>query len=246
MMLLLDIGNSRVKWAYAEAGSLRRHGSATRGEDDPRETLVHAFIGPRPSRVMAANVGGPLMGAALSELCQERFGLRPEFLIPSARACGVENGYTDPTRLGADRWAVAIAAFRLYGGPVCVFDAGTAITVDAVTADGRHLGGLIAPGPHTMRRALVSATAGIGDLGDGELKLLCRDTRSAVSSGGWHAAAGFIQRIVGLLRQELGAELRFVLTGGDAERLSELLPKEFTRCPDLVLQGLSIVAESAP
>lgn len=246
MILLFDIGNSRVKWAEFDGGRLRGQDSAARGDQAAQKTLTPAFNGKKPSRMLAANVGGPLMGAALSELAQERFGLKPEFLIPAARACGVENGYTDPTRLGSDRWAAVIGAFKHFGGPVCVFDAGTAITVDVVTKDGRHLGGLIAPGPGTMRRALAGATAGIGDLGEGELALLCRDTRSAVSSGGWHAAAGFIERIVELVRKQVSPEVRFLLTGGDAERLRSLLPPEFTLCPDLVLQGLAVVAENSP
>jgi type III pantothenate kinase len=156
------------------------------------------------------------------------------------------NGYTDPQRLGADRWAAVIGAFHSIGGPSCVIDAGTAITVDAVDKAGRHLGGLIAPGPQTTRRALAGATAALRDLGEGELALLCKDTRSAVTSGGWYAAAGFIEHIAAMLRKELGSELKFLLTGGDAERLKELLRTPLTLAPDLVLQGLAVLAGERP
>ncbi len=95
------------------------------------------FDGANPTRVLASNVAGPLIAVALSELCSKRYGFRPEFLIPAPETCGVKNGYTDPARLGADRWAAVIGAFNRYGGPVCVLDAGTAITMDAVDESGQ-------------------------------------------------------------------------------------------------------------
>ncbi len=147
-------------------------------------------------------------------------------------------------RLGADRWAAIIGAYKVFGGPACVIDAGTAITVDAVDARGLHLGGLIAPGPQSMRRALVDATANLRDLGEGELALLCKDTRSAISSGGWHAAAGLVERMHMLVGKRLGPKTRFIMTGGDAERLDALVPGRFTLSPDLVLLGLAAAAGS--
>ena len=246
MILLLDIGNTRIKWARLEGTKLGPQNAAVHLEEELALVLHRVFEGPAPKHVLASNVAGPLMGAALSELCSERYGLRPEFLIPAPESHGVKNGYKDPARLGADRWAAVIGAFRRYGGPVCVIDSGTAITVDAVDKAGHHLGGLIAPGPQTMRRALAGATASLRDNGEGEFGLFCRETRSAIGSGGWHTAAGFLERIHGLVREELGLETRFLLTGGDAERLNELVPGHFTLSPDLVLQGLAVVAGGKP
>jgi len=114
--------------------------------------------------------------------------------------------------------------------------------VDAVDKDGKHLGGLIAPGPQTMRRALAGATASLRDAGEGEFGLFCRETRSAIASGGWHTAAGFLERMHELVGKELGPDAHFLLTGGDAERLNELVPGRFTLAPNLVLQGLAVVA----
>lgn len=246
MILLLDIGNTRIKWARLEGGRLGPLQAASHVEEDLGGVLQRVFDGPKPERVLASNVAGPLIASALVELCTERFRLRPEFLIPAPETCGVVNGYVDPARLGADRWAAVIGAFHRFGGPACVIDAGTAITVDAVTKEGRHLGGLIAPGPQTMRRALAGATAALRDNGEGEFALLCRDTRSAIGSGGWHTAAGFLERIHQLVGKELGKGTRFLLTGGDAERLDELLPGRYTLSPDLVLQGLAVVAGAKP
>ena len=246
MILLLDIGNTRIKWARLEGGKLgHQHAVVHAGEELP-PLLARVFEGAAPEKVLASNVAGPLMGAALSEICSERYKFRPEFLIPAPESHGVKNGYMDPARLGADRWAAVIGAFHRYGGPVCVMDAGTAITVDAVDKAGKHLGGLIAPGPQTMRRALAGATASLRDNGEGEFGLFCRETRSAIASGGWHTAAGFLERIHGLVREELGLDTRFILTGGDGSRLNELVPGHFTLAPDLVLQGLAVVAGAKP
>lgn len=246
MILLLDIGNTRIKWARLEAGKLGRMDGRVHADEQLQQALLAAFEGSSPRRVVVCNVAGPLVGKALSDLCQERYNLKPEFLIASPERAGVISGYTDPVRLGADRWAAVIGAFTRFGGPVCVVDAGTAITVDVVDAQGLHQGGLIAPGPQTMRRALADATAGLQDLGEGELALLARDTRSAIWSGGWHTAAGFLDRVHTLVSQKFGPGTRFILTGGDASRLNGLVPGKFTLCPELVLLGLSVVAKEKP
>ena len=242
MILLLDIGNTRIKWARLEGRRFEAGGAASHLDDEIGTVLDRAFDGPDPSHVLASNVAGPLIAEALNELCSRRYKLRPEYLIPAPEACGVRNGYADPARLGADRWAAIIGAYHRVCAPVCVIDAGTAITVDAVDKDGKHLGGLIAPGPQTMRRALAGATASLRDAGEGEFGLFCRETRSAIASGGWHTAAGFLERMHELVGKELGPDAHFLLTGGDAERLNELVPGRFTLAPNLVLQGLAVVA----
>jgi type III pantothenate kinase len=246
MILLLDIGNTRIKWARLEGGKMGRMDGRVHADEQLNQALFAAFEGPAPRRVVVCNVAGPLVGKALSDFCQERFQLKPEFLIASPSRGGVTNGYTDPVRLGADRWAGVIGAYAKFGSPVCVMDAGTAITVDVVDGNGVHQGGLIAPGPQTMRRALADATAGLADLGEGELKLLCHDTRSAIWSGGWHTAAGFLERMHTLVSRQLGADTKFILTGGDGARLNSLLPTKFTLCPELVLLGLAKVAGEKP
>ena len=243
MILLLDIGNTRIKWARLEGGQLGRMDGRVHADEQLKQALFASFEGTSPRRVVVCNVAGPLVGKALSDFCHERYSLRPEFLIASPERGGVVNGYTDPVRLGADRWAGVIGAWNKFGGPVCVVDAGTAITVDVVDGEGRHQGGLIAPGPQTMRRALADATAGLQDFGEGELAVLARDTRSAIWSGGWHTAAGLLDRVHGLVSQQFGAKSQFILTGGDASRLNNLVPGKFTLCPELVLLGLAKVAE---
>jgi type III pantothenate kinase len=246
MILLLDIGNTRIKWARLESGVLGRMDGRVHADEQLPQAIEAAFEGPAPSRILMCNVAGPLVSKSISDYCQEHFKLNPEILISSAERCGVKSGYVDPVRLGADRWAAIIGAYTRFGGPLCVMDAGTAITVDAVDGQGQHQGGLIAPGPQTMRRALADATAGLGNLGEGELALLAKDTRSAIWSGGWHTAAGFLDRMHTLIAKELGPKTQFLLTGGDGPRLNQLLPGKFMLVPDLVLLGLAAVSGTKP
>src|SRR5690606_18274094 len=139
--------------------------------------------------------------ARVSAACEDAFGIVPVRLRTAAETCGVRCAYADPARLGVDRWLAVVAAYRDPGGPAVVFDCGTAITVDAVTTAGEHLGGLIIPGIQLMRRALYGSTAGISDEGDeGDVGLLARDTRSAVCGGSLYAAIAFMQHVAAELR----------------------------------------------
>ncbi len=131
---------------------------------------------------------------------------------------------------------------------MCVIDCGTAITVDAVDADGQHQGGLIVPGLEMMRGALLKHTHGvIYDMeadSSVEADLLGRNTRGCVEGGTLYAVIAFIDRVVSDLRKELGGEMQCSITGGDAPRVLPLLRGEYRHEPHLVLQGLARLAGS--
>lgn len=247
MILVVDIGNTRIKWACAQGHALSGHAAAIHAGRPLAQ--IWSSIGkdaPRPERIVASNVAGTAVAESLRAYCRQQFKLVPEFITPSPKAAGVTNGYTDPAQLGSDRWAAIIGAFGRYGGPLCVFGCGTALTVDSVSRDGRHLGGLIAPGLGVMRRALADAAPALPVEADGELTLFAHATRSAVSSGVCYAAVGFIERVVAEVRAQQGAETRVLLTGGDAETLQPGLRERFTLAPHLVLEGLALLAEARP
>ncbi|MBU6421827.1 MAG: type III pantothenate kinase [Gammaproteobacteria bacterium] len=247
MMLLADIGNTRVKWAQAQGRELSGHGTALHAGLPPAGIWPKAWAGlPRPQRIVVSNVAGAALAQSLRVYCEQQFQLAPEFLTPSSRAVGVSNGYLDPAQLGADRWAAVVGAFSRYGGPAGVIGCGTAITVDTVNGEGRHLGGLIAPGLAVMRRALAEAAPVLPADANGDSVLFARDTRSAVSSGVLRAAAGFIERVVAEIRERQGAQVKWLLTGGDAEALQAVLREPFTLAPHLVLEGLAVLAEARP
>jgi type III pantothenate kinase len=148
-----------------------------------------------------------------------------------------------------DRWLAMLAAWNLLRGPVCVIDCGTALTVDALDANGQHLGGLIVPGLGMMRDSLLEGTDGIAyDSSAGEESsdsLLAHSTRSGVEVGSLYALLAFIDRVMTDLQQELGDEMQCILTGGDAAELAPLLAREVLQQPQLVLDGLALLVTEA-
>lgn len=245
MTLLVDIGNTRVKWAQAQGRELSGHGAAMHVGQPPSQIWPAVWSDmPRPRRVVVSNVAGAAIAESLREYCQRQFRLAPEFVTPLPKAAGVTNGYADPAQLGADRWAAVIGAFNRYGGPIAVIGCGTALTMDTVSREGRHLGGLIAPGLGVMQRALSEAAPLLPAAAGGESALFAHDTRSAVTNGIRYAASGFIERVVAEVRAQQGMEIGVLLTGGDAETLQSWMRERFTLAPHLVLDGLAVLAES--
>lgn len=247
MKLLLDIGNSRVKWAWLAAGGLRDAGAlAHDGGVPPGWPAPTGADGRRPAEVLVASVAGePLTQSLLAPLALPGVPLRRA--VVEAEAAGVRNGYLEPRQLGVDRWLAVLAAWGRHRGALCVVDAGTAVTVDALDAGGRHLGGLIVPGAALMRRALlertggIGAAAGIGVPADAAPGTWGRDTSGCVERGAAFALACLVRGCVEALAPAAGpAGPRLVLTGGDAPRLQPLLGVPAEHRPLLVLEGLAL------
>ncbi len=242
MKLFIDIGNSRLKWAAWNGAEWQAEGNVA--ADSP---ALGDWIGglPRPDAIWIASVSAEEQVARVTDACERAWNLVPVRLRTPVSACGVRCAYADPARLGIDRWLAVVAAHRETGGPAIVFDCGTAITVDAVDRDGEHLGGLIIPGIQLMRRSLYASTAGIPDEGDGDVGLLARDTRSAVSGGSLYAAVAFMLHVTAELRSHLGDGTHVLMTGGDAERVRPLLNVDFEWRPRLVMDGMRAMAEES-
>ena len=248
MILLVDIGNASLKWAYLEDGRFETGGALPRKDRETRDLAKQAWgaIDP-PERVLVANVAGERVRRSLTAWMSRHWKVSPEFPVSDSAACGVRNGYREPAQLGIDRWAAMLAARSLVKGPVCVVDCGTAITLDVVDTGGMHRGGLIVPGVRLMRTALSQGTAGIPEFPmEDPLKedasLLATNTANAVFGGTLYAAVALIDRVSADLRAELGASLAVVITGGDAPDLLPLLASKPRHEPDLVLRGLALLA----
>lgn len=243
MNLLVDIGNSRLKWARASGTDLGETGAAEYG----------AGLGPclerswanleSPERVVVCNVGGETAAAVLTGWSLGRWGVAPEFVTARAAGGGVRNAYTEPERLGADRWAALVGARHLFGGAACVADCGTAVTIDALSISGEHLGGLILPGLAMMRDALLAGTRGIRPEGEAEVSLLARNTAGAVAGGTLYALVAALDRIAADVAAELGEAVECVITGGDAPLLAPLLAGRWSHEPRLVLQGVAVLVQ---
>ena len=246
MIVLIDAGNARLKWARLAAGQLGNFGSAFLGSDPEHAVTTLARTIGQPQRALIANVAGPRVAELLTNAFAAR-GVVAEFARPSEQACGVRCGYRDPTRLGVDRWLAVIAAHQAGPGSTCVVDAGTALTVDVVSGNGRHHGGLILPGLRMMAQSLqqrtsdIGATAGVASMPRG-LDLFGRDTEEAVSRASLLAAAALIDRCAARVQTVEGVVPAVLVTGGDGQTLLPWVESASQFDAHLVLKGLACVA----
>lgn len=250
MILLVDIGNTRLKWSLWAQGAHTRSGAFVYEPPMFNRNLDFEWRGlAAPVRVLVCNVAGAKLADALYDWVKNRWQLHTEFTKAQKQGYGVTNSYPRADRLGADRWIALVAARHLVGAaPVCVVDCGTAITADVLDASGQHLGGLIAPGLAVMCNALSRDTAGVGTLHQTfpppELTL-ATDTQNGVLVGTRLAAAALLDRVMDDAQRRLGTAVNGVMTGGDAPALLPLLHTSFRHEPQLVLDGLARIAEDA-
>jgi len=254
-VLLFDGGNTRFKWALVRHGRLGAQHATARDQLD-------AFIdwiarSPPIDRVVGVNVGGKPFERALRAVLRQAASPRPEFITSSSAAAGVRNAYANPALLGSDRWAAAVAAWHAGGcrRTVCAVSVGTALTLDLVDQEGRHRGGLIAPGPQLMRETLLGSTADIARRAalrdakpprrNSRLRLppLATATQGAVDEGCLSAAAGFIDRTMGQLTRQLEMKPLLFITGGGSAPVVARLRSACRPTPDLVLRGVAAIAE---
>jgi type III pantothenate kinase len=161
-----------------------------------------------------------------------------------AAACGVRNAYAEPQRLGVDRFLAMVAARAAGQAPCVLAGIGTALTLDALAEDGRHLGGLIAPGPLLMQQSLLGATARVRPEHAGVIRDIADNTADAVASGCWQAVAALIERFAASVARQAGSGQRLLLDGGDAAALLPLLGVPAELATDSVLRGLNVWATS--
>jgi type III pantothenate kinase len=246
-VLLLDIGNTRIKWALAHGGRRSRQQAVTHHGD--WRVATHGSL----ARAVATADCCWCVSVAAAELTRalmlqlRRAGLVVRILRSVRSHHDLINGYREPWRLGADRWAAMLGARA--GGfgrkALLVVSAGTALTVDLIDPHGRHCGGVIVPGPGLMTASLLADTAGIARRARGSRptaarrKIFASDTRSALQSGTRLAAAALIDKLRVEARRKLGHDPIVLLTGGDAATLAQQLTCKSKLLPDLVLRGLA-------
>ena len=243
MKLLVDIGNTRVKWACGDNITLSDHGGFTCTQDTLPERLAHNWRAmAQPGRVYIASVADAETTGTVREYVRAAWSLEPRLAVAEKERAGLRNAYADVTAMGVDRWLAMLAAWNRYRRPVCVIDCGTAVTVDVILEDGRHAGGFILPGMALTTAALVRETHGIRMHHEADAQLeFGRSTEACVRNGFAFALAGLVERCAGKIREEEGAELLFIVTGGGAEQALPLLPGQYFHEPHLVLEGLNLL-----
>lgn len=247
MRLAIDAGNTRVKWAFGRGGA---QAVEHRGRD-LRALLFQSWGDqPWPEAVHVASVAGEAVSEAIRAAVQDCWpGVPLVFLASRAECCGVRVAYARPERFGVDRLAALVAAHaREAGNPVVVVDAGTAVTVDAIDARGRHLGGLIMPGLRLLREGLLGGTAAGGAVRDGVPAvasggILQACTEDCVAVGARCMFVGGVLRAIDTACGEAGVGARLYLTGGDAAILAAALGRMHAVRPDLVLEGVARMAQ---
>jgi type III pantothenate kinase len=247
MNLVLDLGNSRCKWALAdggqEAAGLTQGGALAYGEDFA-QALDNSFSTlPRPEHVVAVCVAASGHLQILAQWVQSRWALEVQPIITRAAQLGVTNAYKNPTSLGADRWAALIAARARLSGAACVVDCGTALTIDALDQNGVYRGGVILPGLALMRDALLR-TQGVRDVVGDTGSALAQSTADGVATGALFGLAGAIDRILDEQAVLLGTTPQILITGGNAQSLLALLRHGVQHAPDLVLEGVARIARA--
>jgi type III pantothenate kinase len=250
-MLLIDIGNTRIKWARFDKGRLGTRRAAIhagwQAEDYARRVLGAAR---GITRVLVASVAGEKTDRAFAAAAR-RAGLKAQFISVPRRGGGVTVGYDEPWRLGVDRFVAAVGAHQLFKGvPVWAVGVGTAMTLDLIAADGKHKGGVIIPAPALMVDTLLTRTSGIRRRAQGGASgakgLLARSTRVAIRQGARFAAAALIDRAVAEAQELLGKRPFVVVTGGESAAVRPLLKSPAAGVPDLVLKGLAVLAQEPP
>jgi type III pantothenate kinase len=250
MKLLVDLGNSRLKWAWLEDGALRDPGAAPHDQASASVTAALEQDGRRPEEIVMAGVASAALTNAIAARLSGAFRAPVRTIVTGRAACGVRNGYRDPAQLGVDRWLALIAAWARYRQALCVVDAGTAITIDALAGDGGHLGGYIVPGPELMRASLLCGTGRLAAAvagptePTGDPPAFGRDTEACIRLGARRGIAALVESSLALLAGN-GARPLLVVTGGGADALAEGLPVNARVHPLLVLEGLAASCREA-
>jgi type III pantothenate kinase len=273
--LLIDAGNSRIKWALVQADGTHTHAGAFAhgGKGEAALATPDWSQLPHPASAWLSNVAGATVGERLDALLDAHWPALPRTTIRAcAQQCGVTNGYTTPAALGSDRWAGLIGAHAAFPGePLLIATFGTATTLEALRADGMFVGGLIAPGWSLMMRSLGEHTAqlptldaraarglltpagdnGVGQSGEPQTgserrgPFFATDTPRSLSAGCALAQAGLIERMWHDLQAAWEGPVRLVVGGGAADEVTAALKLPHTRHDSLVLSGLALIAAEA-
>ncbi len=243
MNLLIDIGNTRLKWALCQD----RHIVLSQTFEHDNQSITPALLLAwkkicAPHRIVLACVGLETLAAEVVSVSGQ---LWPSAVLTRVRAQafghGVENAYPKPEKLGVDRWLCLIAARKHFTLPVCIVDCGTAITIDVLNAGGGHRGGLIAPGLRLMGSALLQGTYNLQHFEQSCTGSLTDNTEAAIANGALLAAAGLIERVL----SDQDKSIKLVLTGGDASLIARHLNRPLTIEPELLFQGLMVFLDNS-
>ena len=235
MILEIDAGNSRIKWRIVDQGDVQ-HSGVVAHDEASWSTIIACGSGLK--RVRVVNVAGVGLAHKLGQWTKKYFQLEAEFAVSQKTTAGVTNGYVVPETLGVDRWLAVVAGWNMARKPCLIVDAGSALTVDFVSAGGEHRGGYIVPGLYMMFQALYGGTADVRFEQSTYFSQSPGDnTADAVGNGCFVMSAALVDRALGQLESVEGPAI-VLLTGGGAQPFLEYFKERVKYLPDLVLEGL--------
>ncbi len=251
MLFCIDVGNTNIVMGLYDGEELRHHWRiSTDAHKLPDEYAVLLWNLFAQSAVALTDVDGAIMASVVppltgvfQEVCHGLFG-RPALVVDAGVKTGVRIRYENPREVGADRVANAAAAYRLYGGPTCIVDFGTATTFDALSREGDYLGGAIAPGVHVSAEALYRTTAKLPRIDViRPPSPIGRNTVQSMQSGVLFGYVGLVEGMVARFRHELGDDLHVVATGGLASLIAAETKVIQAVDPWITLKGLRFIWE---
>jgi type III pantothenate kinase len=242
LILAIDAGNSRVKWAMHDGGKFVHDGWAAHAD-------LHALDAqwarlPTPSSIVIGNVAGERIGEKIRALCM-RWKAEPRWACSVRSQAGVFNHYDEPSQLGVDRWAALIGARGICPGACVVANAGTAMTIDALGTQGEFIGGIVVPGFELMHEALAANTARLSAQ-RGQFVVFPRTTKDAITSGAIQALCGAVERMRDALLQAGNASPELIVSGGTSEIIAYHIGRPVRVVEKLVLEGLVRIAMEQP
>lgn len=246
MLLVIDSGNTRTKWALVDSAGVMQAPAVCLNADLAISTLKQAAQ--KVDQVLVANVAGQTITQQITQLVTP---LKVHFIVAKQQAADVINRYEQAEKLGADRWASLIAAWHIHHQPTLVINAGTAITIDCLTTyesnKGLFLGGTIMPGLRLMQTGLTHNTAQL-KVDEGSHVTFPLNTQDAIQTGCLNSAIGAIAVMHNQLESVCGLPPKLVISGGDASTIAGALmahlkvdEKRVMIVENLVLQGLAIL-----
>lgn len=244
MKLLVDIGNSRSKFALSEGNSVRT--AFTLDNDDLNEDILnsHCSESLSPSTAWICCVGPEKAFSIIDAWVSRRLKIIATRVRVSVEACDITNAYHDAEKLGVDRWVAAIGSRSVESAlDVLIIDAGTAVTIDWLSSNNVFEGGVIIPGYQMMHAALIGNTQGIESKLQQTSRIIGKTTSECVNSGISFGLIGAVERIVREMQRHIRKPCRIIVTGGGAEALSSAMKIEHYAEPRLVLLGLAQIAQ---
>ena len=243
-MLLVDIGNSRIKWAFWQNNKLEDYFACEYQADNLQNILSKNLSHCAQQTVYLCSV----VSADINQLIKQWFNAQWQTEVTQvavqAQQLGLTNAYENVNALGADRWMAMLGACHQYNkAALCVIDCGTAVTIDVVDQTGQHMGGLIMPGIRMQQQALLNGTQKIDSI-QGEASMLANNTEDAVIGGSVHLLVTGLDGLYKKYAAQLNTELVCVVTGGDGETVMKAMDSHCHYERDLILYGLSRVAQA--